>query len=141
MTSRNSSWKSDFAAGASGPETEKTKRTTEFGNRRGPIPLLPAGKDYLWGGRRLRDDFSKDFAECYRHGIATIDSVELTRTDAPATKQQERYALEKIKSIVDMNPITRNEIESRKRVYRKSVRCQFRTPHDKSRLRCHLNKP
>lgn len=35
----------------------------------------------------------KDFAECYRHGIATIDSVELTRTDAPATKQQERYAL------------------------------------------------
>lgn len=42
----------------------------------------------------------KDFAECYRHGIATIDSVELTRTDAPATKQQERYALEKIKRMV-----------------------------------------
>lgn len=60
MTSRNSSWKSDFAAGASGSEAEEIKRTTEFGNRRGPIPLLPAGKDYLWGGRRLRDDFSKD---------------------------------------------------------------------------------
>ena len=42
----------------------------------------------------------KDFAECYRHGIATIDRVELTRTDAPATKQQERYALEKIKRMV-----------------------------------------
>lgn len=42
----------------------------------------------------------KDFAERYRHGIATIDSVELTRTDAPATKQQERYALEKIKRMV-----------------------------------------
>ncbi len=27
---------------------------------RGPIRLLPAGQDYIWGGRRLRDDFSKD---------------------------------------------------------------------------------
>lgn len=42
----------------------------------------------------------KDFAECYRHGIATIDSVELTRTDAPATKQQERDTLAKIKKMV-----------------------------------------
>ena len=25
-----------------------------------PFLLRPAGKDYLWGGRRLRDDFSKD---------------------------------------------------------------------------------
>lgn len=39
MTNRNSSWKN-----------------------RGSLPfrLSPAGKDYLWGGRRLRDDFSKD---------------------------------------------------------------------------------
>lgn len=42
----------------------------------------------------------KDFVECYRHGIATIDSVELTRTDAPATKQQERDTLAKIKKMV-----------------------------------------
>ena len=42
MTNRNSNWKS------------------ESGKFKGPIPLLPAGKDYLWGGRRLRDDFSKD---------------------------------------------------------------------------------
>lgn len=27
---------------------------------REPFLLAPAGKDYLWGGRRLRDDFSKD---------------------------------------------------------------------------------
>ncbi len=27
-----------------------------------PILLSPAGKDYLWGGRRLKDDFSKDIA-------------------------------------------------------------------------------
>lgn len=26
-----------------------------------PFFLLPAGKDYLWGGTRLRDDFSKNF--------------------------------------------------------------------------------
>lgn len=29
-----------------------------------PILLEPCGKDYLWGGRRLKDDFSKP-AECY----------------------------------------------------------------------------
>ena len=25
-----------------------------------PFLLKPAGKDYLWGGSRLKDDFSKD---------------------------------------------------------------------------------
>lgn len=39
MTSRSLSWKSE----------EKM-----------PIRLLPAGKDYIWGGRRLKDDFSKN---------------------------------------------------------------------------------
>ena len=29
-----------------------------YGNR--PFLLRPAGKDYLWGGRRLKDDFSKE---------------------------------------------------------------------------------
>ena len=42
----------------------------------------------------------KHFAECYRHGSATIVSVELVQTDAPATKQQERDTLEKIKKMV-----------------------------------------
>lgn len=43
----------------------------------------------------------KDFGECYRHGTGTIISVELIRTDAPATKQQERDTLEKIRKIVE----------------------------------------
>lgn len=42
----------------------------------------------------------KDFGVCYRHGSATIISVELVQTDAPATKQQERDTLEKIKKMV-----------------------------------------
>lgn len=43
----------------------------------------------------------KDFNECYRHGTGTIISVELLRTDAQATKQQERDALAKIRQIVE----------------------------------------
>lgn len=43
----------------------------------------------------------KDFNDCYRHGTGTIISVELIRTDTPATKQQEREALEKIRKIVE----------------------------------------
>lgn len=43
----------------------------------------------------------KDFNECYRHGTGTIISVELIRTDAPATKQQEREALDKIRKLVE----------------------------------------
>lgn len=43
MTNRNSNWKTDCAA-------------------KGGYPFLlkPAGKDYLWGGTRLNDDFSKN---------------------------------------------------------------------------------
>lgn len=43
----------------------------------------------------------KDFNDCYRHGTGTIISVELIRTDAPATKQQEREALDKIRKLVE----------------------------------------
>lgn len=43
----------------------------------------------------------KDFNDCYRHGTGTIISVELIRTDAPATKQQEREALDKIRKMVE----------------------------------------
>ena len=43
----------------------------------------------------------KDFGECYRHGTATIISIELASTTAPATKQQERDTLEKIRKMVE----------------------------------------
>lgn len=43
----------------------------------------------------------KDFGECYRHSTATIISIELASTNAPATKQQEREALDKIRKIVE----------------------------------------
>lgn len=39
MTSKNFSW--------------KTRENL-------PFRLQPAGKDYLWGGRRLKEDFSKE---------------------------------------------------------------------------------
>ncbi len=45
MTSRSLNLKSEYE---------------EQANERGPIRLLPAGQDYIWGGRRLKDDFSKD---------------------------------------------------------------------------------
>ena len=44
MISRNSTW------------IEKTMENQ-------PFMLKPAGKDYLWGGSRLKDDFSKDLEE------------------------------------------------------------------------------
>ena len=60
MTSRNTNWKAK------------------------PFLLKPAGKDYLWGGSRLKDDFSKDIDltplaetwECSTHpdGISTVAS-------------------------------------------------------------------
>lgn len=43
----------------------------------------------------------RDFKECYRHGTGTIVSVELIRSDVPATKQQEREALDKIRKLVE----------------------------------------
>ena len=49
-----------------------------------PFLLKPAGKDYLWGGNRLNDDFSKNINciplaetwECSTHpdGVSMIDS-------------------------------------------------------------------
>ena len=43
----------------------------------------------------------KDFGECYRYSTATIISIELASTNAPATKQQERDTLEKIRKMVE----------------------------------------
>lgn len=43
----------------------------------------------------------RDFKEVYRHGCGTITSVELVSTNALATKEQERKAIEKIRKIVE----------------------------------------
>ena len=43
----------------------------------------------------------RDFREVYRHGNGQITKVELISSDSPATKEQERKALEKIKKIVN----------------------------------------
>ena len=43
----------------------------------------------------------RDFKEVYRHGEGTITSIELVSSDSPATKEQERKALEKIRKIVE----------------------------------------
>ena len=43
----------------------------------------------------------RDFREVYRHGNGKITKVELVSSDSPATKEQERKALEKIKKIVE----------------------------------------
>lgn len=62
MTSRNSRWNnaekaaSGAAAGISADEPERTAG----GNA--PFLLSPAGKDYLWGGVRLNEVFSKGIA-------------------------------------------------------------------------------
>lgn len=64
--------------------------------------LWPAGKDYLWGGRRLRDDFAKDLPlrplaetwECSTHpdGCSLIASGEYRgRTLAEVLKEQPDY--------------------------------------------------
>lgn len=51
--------------------------------------------------RRHERQARKDFSECYRHGTGTIISIELVSTNAPATKQQERDTLEKIRKMVE----------------------------------------
>lgn len=43
----------------------------------------------------------RDFREVYRHGKGDIISIELASTNAPATKQQERDTLEKIRKMVE----------------------------------------
>lgn len=65
-----------------------TSRSSPWNDGR-PLPFLlkPAGKDYLWGGNRLNDDFSKGIGmaplaetwECSAHpdGLSTVGSGEL----------------------------------------------------------------
>lgn len=42
----------------------------------------------------------KDFRECYRHSTGTITEVKLASENVPASKEQERKALENIRAIV-----------------------------------------
>lgn len=68
MTNRNSNWRTEQAAGGQ------------------PFLLKPVGKDYLWGGTRLNDDFSKGIEmsplaetwECSTHpdGLSVVASGE-----------------------------------------------------------------
>ena len=65
-----------------GVNVEFSKGT--MGSENKPFLLKPVGKDYLWGGRRLRDDFAKDLEmdplaeswECSTHpdGTSIVDS-------------------------------------------------------------------
>lgn len=43
----------------------------------------------------------RDFREVYRHGNEQITKVELISSDSPATKEQERKAVEKIRKIIN----------------------------------------
>lgn len=43
----------------------------------------------------------RDFKEVYRHSLGTITNVELVSENVPATKEQERKAVEKIRKIVE----------------------------------------
>lgn len=72
MTNKNLNWKTESASVADG------------GREPQPFLLAPAGKDYLWGGTRLRDDFAKNIPldplaetwECSTHpdGPSTVAS-------------------------------------------------------------------
>lgn len=42
----------------------------------------------------------KDFRECYRHSTGTITEVKLVSENVPASKEQERKALESIRAII-----------------------------------------
>lgn len=42
----------------------------------------------------------KDFRECYRHSAGTITEVKLVSENVPASKEQERKALESIRAII-----------------------------------------
>ena len=64
---------------------------------RKPFLLKPAAKDYLWGGSRLNDDFSKNINmqplaetwECSTHpdGPSVIASGEFEGMEEPGTPQ------------------------------------------------------
>ena len=66
--------------------------------RNEPLLLRPAGKDYLWGGKRLNDEYGKNIElsplaetwECSTHpdGVSTVccgtfDKMELTAVIKP----------------------------------------------------------
>jgi mannose-6-phosphate isomerase len=65
-----------------------------------PFLLKPAGKDYLWGGTRLRDDFSKDiditpFAEAWECS---------THPDGPSIVSSGEYRGKKLIDVLKQHP-------------------------------------
>lgn len=81
MTRRNMSWNSE-ASGAR------------------PFLLKPAGKDYLWGGSRLKDDFSKDMdltplAETWECS---------THPDGPSVVASGAYAGRQLSEVLSRHP-------------------------------------
>ncbi|MDE6701698.1 MAG: class I mannose-6-phosphate isomerase, partial [Acetatifactor sp.] len=87
MTNRNSNWRTERTAGC-------------------PFLLKPAGKDYLWGGTRLNDDFSKGIDmsplaetwECSTHpdGLSVVASGEYEgRTLREVLMENPAYMCEK----------------------------------------------
>lgn len=57
------------------------------------------GKDHITAANEKQA--RKDFREIYRHSIATITDVIVAAENVPASKQQERDALDQIRAIVD----------------------------------------
>jgi len=65
-----------------------------------PFLLRPSGKDYLWGGNRLKDDFAKN-----------IDLTPLAETwecsthpDGPSFVDSGRFCGQALSVVLEMNP-------------------------------------
>ena len=65
-----------------------------------PILLRPSGKDYIWGGRRLKDEFEKD-----------IDAFPLAETwecsthpDGPSYVVNGKFAGKELKEVIKLHP-------------------------------------
>ena len=75
-----------------------------------PFLLAPSGKDYLWGGRRLNDEYKKN-----------IDMFPLAETwecsthpDGPSLVVTGKYAGESLKSVLEQNPsLLGSKVENR----------------------------
>lgn len=78
----------------------KEEKNNSFLNDRKPFLLKPAGKDYLWGGSRLNDDFSK--------GIDMTPLAETwecsTHEDGPSVVASGEYKGMLLKDVLKENP-------------------------------------
>lgn len=80
--------------------TNKSSRCSNKTDRNAPFLLRPAGKDYLWGGNRLKEDFAKKIAltplaetwECSTH------------PDGPSLAGSGLYAGKTLNEILSLHP-------------------------------------